>query len=143
MTGTVTDPAGAVVPGAKITLIHAGTQATSSSVSNEEGQYSRPNLPIGVYEVAAEAAGFKKTVRKGITLGVAEVLRIDLQLEIGSDRRVRSGDRRCPRLQTDTPQIGTSLASKSLTQLAAQLFRRPAGGVFRIHDHSRCFRRNI
>ncbi|MBC7926325.1 MAG: TonB-dependent receptor [Bryobacteraceae bacterium] len=117
LTGTVTDPAGAVVPGAKITLTHLGTQAASTAVASEEGLYSRPNLPIGDYELTVEAPGFKRSVRMGINLGVAEVLRVDVQLEIGSTGESVQVTAELPRLQTDTPQIGTSLASKSLTTL--------------------------
>ena len=117
LTGTVTDPTGAVIPSAKLTLVHQGTQATTTSVTNENGQYVRPNLPIGTYEITAEAPGFKKTVRSGITLGVTEVLRVDIQLEIGSTGESVQVTADVPRLQTDTPQIGTSLTSKSLTTL--------------------------
>ncbi|MEJ7606094.1 MAG: carboxypeptidase-like regulatory domain-containing protein [Bryobacteraceae bacterium] len=117
LTGTVTDPTGAVVPGAKISLTHLGTQATSTAVVSEDGLYSRPNLPIGDYQVAVDAPGFKRTVRTGINLGVAEVLRVDMQLEIGSAGESVQVTAELPRLQTDTPQIGTSLASKSLTTL--------------------------
>lgn len=117
ITGTVTDPTGAVVPNARITLIHEGTQASTASATNEAGQYSRPNLTIGQYQVTVEAQGFKKTVRSGITLGVSEVLRIDFVLELGSTGESVQVTADVPRLQTDTPQIGTSLASKSLTTL--------------------------
>src|SRR6266540_3461030 len=84
LTGTITDPTGAVVPNVKITFVNQGTGATSTTVTNEAGQYSRPNLPIGTYQLTGEAPGFKKTLRSGITLGVTEVLRVDVQLELGS-----------------------------------------------------------
>ena len=117
LTGTITDPTGAVVPAAKITFVHAGTQATSTVATNEAGQYSRPNLPIGEYQISVEAAGFKTTIRSGITLGVTEVLRVDVQLELGSTGESVQVTADVPRLQTDTPQIGTSLAAKSLISL--------------------------
>lgn len=84
LTGTITDPTGAVVPGAKISLTHQRTGAISTVTTNQDGQYTRPNLPIGTYQLSVEAAGFKKTVREGIGLGVTEVLRVDVALELGS-----------------------------------------------------------
>ncbi|HYO80210.1 MAG TPA: carboxypeptidase regulatory-like domain-containing protein [Bryobacteraceae bacterium] len=117
ITGTVTDPAGAVVPAATITLTHTGTQGVSTATSNENGQFSRPNLPIGQYRMTVEAAGFKRSVREDVELGVTQVLRLDVQLEIGSATESVQVTAEVPRLQTDTPQISTSLTSSSLTNL--------------------------
>jgi hypothetical protein len=117
LTGTVTDPAGAVVPQATVTMVHLGTQAASSAVTNQDGQYSRPNLPIGDYRITVEAPGFKRTVREGIKLGVTEVLRVDVQLEIGSAAESVQVTAEVPKLQTDTPQISTSLGAKALINL--------------------------
>lgn len=117
LTGTVTDPTGAVVPNVKITFTNQGTGAISTTETNEAGQYSRPNLPIGTYQLTAEAPGFKKTVRAGVTLGVTEVLRVDIQLELGSTGESVEVTTELTRLETDTPQIGTSLSAKSLTTL--------------------------
>ncbi len=117
LTGTVTDPTGAVVPAVTITFVHEGTGATSSTSTNQEGQYSRPGLPIGSYRLSAEAAGFKKTIRSGVTLGITEVLRVDVVLELGSTGESIQVTDQVARLQTDTPQIGTSLSGKALTSL--------------------------
>ena len=117
VTGTVTDSTGGVVPQVMLRFTHSGTGAVYETRTNEVGQYSRPNLPIGEYQLTVEAAGFKKTVRSGITLGISEVLRVDVSLEIGSTGESVTVTAELPRLQTDTPQIGTSLAAKSLTTL--------------------------
>src|SRR6266498_2688244 len=70
LTGTVTDPTGAVVPDVKITARNTATNAVYETRSNPAGQYTMPNLPVGGYEVTFEAPAFKKLVRSGITLGV-------------------------------------------------------------------------
>ncbi len=117
ITGTVTDPTGGAVPSVKITITHVGTGSRLETVTNAEGQYNRPNLPIGDYQVSFEAPGFRRAVRSGITLGVTEVLRLDMQLEVGSTSESVEVTADLPRIQTESPQIGTSLGAKSLTNL--------------------------
>ena len=65
ISGTVTDPSGAAVPGASITITSVGTNAVFSTQSNEEGFFTAPGLAVGEYVVNAERQGFKKAVRKG------------------------------------------------------------------------------
>lgn len=60
ISGTVTDPSGAVVPGAIITATEVGTKAVATAKSNSEGQYNVLQLRPGLYVITAEAAGFKE-----------------------------------------------------------------------------------
>ncbi len=55
LTGTITDPSGAVIPDAKVTIKNTGTNAIYETRSNVAGQYTMPNLPVGGYEVTFEA----------------------------------------------------------------------------------------
>src|SRR5262252_6138191 len=80
--GTITDPSGAVLPGVSITAVNTGTNLTREVISNESGNYSIPNLPIGNYRVEAELSGFKKEVRTSITLQVDQRARIDFTLAV-------------------------------------------------------------
>ena len=81
--GTVRDAAGAVVPGAVVTMINAGTNARDESVSDERGNFIVPQLPPGTYRLEATMQGFKGFVRTGIALQVQQQVRIDVVLEIG------------------------------------------------------------
>lgn len=81
--GTVADPTGAVIPGAKVTVSNAQKGFTRETTSNTQGEYSIPRAPIGDYEIKAEAAGFQKLLRTGINLTVGQTLRVDLQLTVG------------------------------------------------------------
>src|ERR1044071_1873927 len=117
LTGTVTDPTGAVVPDVKVSARNTATNAVYETRSNPAGQYTMPNLPVGAYEVTFESPAFKKLVRSGITLGVTEVLRIDAMLEVAPFRnpaRILAG---APGLPSDTPMTGPSLPSRDLTSL--------------------------
>src|ERR1035441_1947591 len=61
--GTVTDPSGAAVNGAKVTVTDVNKGTTSTTTTNESGNYSESHLILGSYQVTIESAGFQKTVR--------------------------------------------------------------------------------
>ncbi len=63
--GTVTDESAAVVRGAKVTAVQPTTGLSRTELTNGEGEYSIPQLPVGLYTVTVEQAGFKKTEKNG------------------------------------------------------------------------------
>jgi Carboxypeptidase regulatory-like domain len=84
MSGTVTDPSGAAVPGAQVVATSELTGQVRTTTSSSSGYYAIPLLPIGSYAVTGAAKGFKQFVRKGIKLGAGQTLTLDLQLELGT-----------------------------------------------------------
>ncbi|MGH9718781.1 MAG: carboxypeptidase regulatory-like domain-containing protein, partial [Bryobacteraceae bacterium] len=117
ITGNVTDASGSAIPSVKVTATSAGTGQATVTTANEFGQYSLPNLVTGTYTLTYEAANFKKSVRERVELGVTQVLRIDIPLELGSVIEVVSVTSSLPKLQTDSPEVGTSLDNKQLLEL--------------------------
>src|SRR6266496_2465848 len=117
LTGTVTDPSGSLVPDVKITIRNAANNATYETRTNAAGQYTTPNLPVGNYEVTFQAAAFKKLVRSGVTVRVAEAARIDAELQVGSVTETVEVAAQAPRLESGTPMVGTSLTNKELIDL--------------------------
>src|SRR3974390_2597137 len=83
ITGTVTDPSGAVVPNTKVTATNTSTNLSYSANSNESGVFNLLFLPVGNYTVAAELQGFKKTVLGPFDLQVNQIARVDVKLEVG------------------------------------------------------------
>src|SRR5438045_6534232 len=83
MYGSVTDSQGAVVPGSKVTDTHAGTNQSRTVVTNQEGEFSLPLLPVGEYRIVVEQPGFKRHQQTGILLQVNHNARIDIRLEVG------------------------------------------------------------
>jgi hypothetical protein len=81
--GTVTDPSGAVIPGAKVTLTNEGTNISSTTRTNANGDYTFPNLRAASYAVQAEAAGFRHAKVQGIQLLLNATVRQDVRLEPG------------------------------------------------------------
>ncbi|HXJ40659.1 MAG TPA: carboxypeptidase-like regulatory domain-containing protein, partial [Bryobacteraceae bacterium] len=81
--GTITDPSGAVIQGAAVTIVEHGTGETRRLQTNSAGLYDAPNLPIGTYQLTAMAIGFSTAARTGIEVRVGSERVIDLALTIG------------------------------------------------------------
>jgi hypothetical protein len=83
ISGTVTDPKGAVVPEAVITLTNTGTNATRTVTASKDGVFEITQVPPGTYEVRAEAPGFKALVQTDVIVQVNTPLTLDFSLEVG------------------------------------------------------------
>jgi hypothetical protein len=84
ISGTVTDPAGAAMPGVKVTIVAIATNGRQTFVTDNDGRYSSGPLRVGEYQVEAELAGFKRLVRPKILLQVQETAVANLKLELGT-----------------------------------------------------------
>src|SRR5689334_830191 len=82
ITGTVLDPAGAVVPGAKVTARNAANGSSFETPTTGTGDFTLASLPAGKYEVSVEATGFKKTTHESVEVQVAQTVRLDLSLQV-------------------------------------------------------------
>jgi len=83
MTGTITDPTGAVVPNAKVVATNTATNLKYETQSNDSGLYTLVFLPVGPYTVAVELSGFKRATAGNLQLQVNQIIRVDVKLEIG------------------------------------------------------------
>jgi Flavin containing amine oxidoreductase/Carboxypeptidase regulatory-like domain len=82
ITGTITDPTGAVIPGVKVTATRVETGVSQSTVTSGAGTYTVPHLVVGTYIVTAHAHGFKTGTASGITLDVAQQRELDFKLAL-------------------------------------------------------------
>src|ERR1044072_1063208 len=82
--GTVTDPGGAVVAGANVTVINTGTNAERKVTTNDDGTFVVALLDIGNYKVTASASGFRDVARENIVLQIGDRLPVDIQLSQAS-----------------------------------------------------------
>jgi hypothetical protein len=83
VSGTVTDPSGAAIPGAKINLIETEKGASHPTVTDSSGHYILPELPVGPYRLEASSGGFKTHVQTGIVLQVSDQVTVNVALEVG------------------------------------------------------------
>src|SRR5258707_13089025 len=86
--GTVTDPSGGAVVGAKGELINEATNVSREAVTNSTGEYLFLEIPVGTYSVQIEQAGFKQFLHQGLELNVNDVLNVDAALQVGGSNQV-------------------------------------------------------
>ena len=101
ITGIVTDPSNAVVPGAQITLTNRATGLQRETLASDAGEYRVPLLPPGLYTIKVEATGFKTEVVKDVKLETLQTARVDFRLELGDVREVMTVEGRTPLLETE------------------------------------------
>ncbi len=126
VTGTVTDPAGAMIPNVPIEAKNTATGAVYQAASSATGNYTLAQLPAGVYELSASATGFKKYVRTGITVMVAQTLRIDIPLEVGNITETVTVSADAPLLKTESGELAHNVTSSRLNDLPVMSI---AGGM--------------
>ncbi len=86
ITGSVTDPAGAVIANAAIEVKNSDTGVVYRTATTATGNYTVAQVPAGPYAMTVTAAGFKKYIRTSITVEVTQVVRLDAALEVGAPR---------------------------------------------------------
>ncbi len=115
--GTITDPKGGVIPGAKVTVTNVATDVSSETTTDRDGFYQVLSLPIGTYRVAVEHTGFRKTVTADQTLLINQVLRVDIQMELGSPTEVVEVTAQVAGVETVNHTIGQSVTLRPLLNL--------------------------
>ncbi len=116
--GTVTDPTGATVPNASITITNNDTGVQRTLPTNADGQYVAPDLHIGHYSVKAAATGFKVAEQSGITLNVGDRNRVDFKLQVGSTQEQVTVEANAVAVQTDSGEVSNVITGQQITQLA-------------------------
>jgi hypothetical protein len=116
--GTVTDPSGAAVPNAKVTVTNTETGLIHNVTTSDSGQYVLPELRIGHYDAKVEASGFKAAERKGVVLQVGDRQRLDFRMEIGAAQETVTVEANAVRVQTDTGEQSNVITDQQVAQLA-------------------------
>jgi hypothetical protein len=115
--GTVTDQAGAVAPGAQVTLVNEGTRFRRLTTTNAAGQYVAYSIPTGDYTLTVELAGFQKLVRTGVQLTAADTLTVDLQLRVGNVQETVEVAAEAPLLQSQTATVSHLIDNERLVEM--------------------------
>lgn len=117
VTGLITDPSGTVLMNTNVTVTNNNTGVRRITVTNGQGYYTVPSLPNGEYSVSVEAAGFRAIERRGLRLDEGQVLRVDLQLEIGSTSERIEVTSEAPALETETAAKSTVITQQRIIDL--------------------------
>ena len=117
ISGRVTDPSGAVVPNAQITVTQTETNVESVSETNSDGLFRVPSLINGPYRVIIVASGFKRQVREGLALRIGENLNVEIKLEVGAVSEQVEVTSSLPLLDTQISSTGQVMEGQYFYQL--------------------------
>src|ERR1700719_1629415 len=116
--GTVTDPSGSVIANVKITATHVETNLANTYATNDAGQYVAVDLPVGHYNLKAEASGFKVAEQKNLVLQVGDRTRVDFQLSLGAATETVTVEANVVRVQSDSGEVSNVIDEQQMSQIA-------------------------
>jgi hypothetical protein len=117
ITGSVTDPQGGAIGGAKITLTEDATGLKYALETNSGGEYVRPALKPGIYSLEVEAKGFKKSVQRNVAITAGDRVGVNITLSVGEVTQTVEVTDTAPLLQTESGIIGADIAAKQVAEL--------------------------
>lgn len=117
LSGRITDPQGAAISGVKVAALQTDTGSKFETVSGEDGLYTIPFLPPAAYRVTAEASGFKKYDRTGVSLGANERISLDIEMAIGQMTETVSVTAEAPMLTTATASSGQVISTRQIENM--------------------------
>jgi Carboxypeptidase regulatory-like domain len=116
--GSVIDPSGAVVSGAKVTVKNVNTGLERSTQTSADGSYAITELPIGTYNVTVSQSGFQTSITNNVSVEVAGERRVDVALKTGQvSERVEVSGEELPQVETTTNELGGVLTNETVKDL--------------------------
>jgi len=117
ITGVVTDSTGAAISNAEVTVTNEATRVARTVRSNNDGNYTALNLPVGVYTITTTMPGFKKSILSGVNVDVGGKPAVPVQLQLGEVSESVSVKADDVLIQTTTAEIGAVITSTEATQI--------------------------
>lgn len=117
LSGRITDPQGAVVPGATVQVLNADTNVAVTTQSNTSGEYVVPFLPPGTYRLVIRKTGFQQIIKSGVTLHIQETIAQDFVLAVGSVSQSVQVTTATPVMQTQSAAVGQVIDNKTISTL--------------------------
>jgi len=117
ITGTVTDPSGAAVPGATVSAVNERTGAARQAVTNEQGSFSFPELDPGMYTLTVSKGGFRKLTERNVELHVGDVTSVTLKMEVGTASETVTVEAAPVAVNTSTGDVSNILIGEQVREL--------------------------
>jgi Carboxypeptidase regulatory-like domain/TonB dependent receptor len=117
ITGTISDPAGAVVANAAIEAKNTDTGVVYPVATSATGNYTITDLPAGTYQLSVATPGFKKYLRPGLIVQAAQTIRVDAALEVGSATEAVTVNAEAPLLKTESGELSQTVATQTMDAL--------------------------
>ncbi len=115
--GTVTDATGAAVPGTQVKIVNTGTGLERTVQTDEAGNYTATELPLGDYSVTVSKSGFQSRVLKGVRVEVSANARVDVKLQPGEVKETVEVSADVPIIETSSNTLGGTISEKETTEL--------------------------
>ena len=133
ITGTISDPASAVIPNAQVAARNIENGALYQAASSATGNYTLSQLPAGNYEMTVAVQGFKTFIRQNLTVQVAGTLRVDVSLEVGTTSESVTVSEAATLLKTESGELSHNIATDRLKSLPA-ITLGPSAGLGNIRN---------
>lgn len=115
--GRITDPGGAIVPGASVTVTQNGTNIARTVTTNDSGEYVVAQLQPGSYTIKIDAQGFKSAINVDVVVETDETRRFDVKLDVGSVNETVTVEAEPPTINTETPEKGEVIVQRQVQEL--------------------------
>ncbi len=117
ISGTVRDASGAIIPGAKVTVVNTANGTTLNLTTTESGDFTAPSLNVGTYTIRVERAGFRPSNVSGIVVNAATSIRTDLTLEVGTSTQAVEVQASALTLSTENAKTSVTITNKMVDEL--------------------------
>ena len=115
--GRVADSSGAVLANAKVTLVNQATGVSRETRTDSSGDYNFIEVPVGVYRLEFDQTGFKKNIRRDVTLDLNQVVTLNMQMQVGQTQETVEVTSEAPLVDTTSTQLGAVINDRAITQL--------------------------
>src|ERR1700681_2048173 len=116
-TGTVTDPTGAAIANAKVTVSNPATDLNLTTTTNSSGNYTVKEVPIGTYRIGVEAAGFKSVSNNDVQANAGTIAHVDFKMLIGKASEVIEVTGEAAAVNTEDSKLATTVSSTQINNL--------------------------
>ncbi|MBZ5722687.1 MAG: carboxypeptidase regulatory-like domain-containing protein [Acidobacteriia bacterium] len=116
-TGSVTDPSGAAITNAKVTVTNLATNFSVSATTNQSGLFAAKELPVGTYKITAEAAGFKTATSTNLTLNAGSTLHTDFKMQLGEAREIVEVSGQVAEVNTEDSKLASTVGATEVANL--------------------------
>jgi len=127
--GTVKDPSGALIPGARIDLTNTGTNAVRSATTDTNGAYQFVNVDAGTYQIRVDASGFQKAALTAFDLGARQTQRVDIDLQVAAQATEVTVQATVAVVTTDASNVAVTKGSLELNDLPVAIGTRASGST--------------
>ena len=117
LVGTVTDPNGASIGGAKVTAVNRGTRDAYHATTNYQGYYSVEFIRVGVYDLTVEQPGFQKVTKAGIVVDINQAVRSDIALTVGALNQSVTIEAAAVSIKTDDASVSEIIGVRDVADL--------------------------